>query len=95
MMSVDKRKGKGKKRANLIDPLDSVDSINGMNDTTVEPPEEIIACGLCGRRHGVKQCSMTDSSQNLAEYREMLMLHGDDEPWEERVCIIILIFEQS
>lgn len=43
-----------------------------------------VPCGLCGQNHaGV--CPVTDSSEYLAEYREMLILHADDEPWEERV----------
>ena len=44
-----------------------------------------IDCGLCGHRHGFGECLMVDRSENLAEYREMLILHADDEPWEERV----------
>lgn len=44
-----------------------------------------IDCGLCGDRHGSGECLMVDRSENLAEYREMLILHADDEPWEERV----------
>jgi hypothetical protein len=44
-----------------------------------------IACGLCGDRHGSGECLMVDRSENLAEYREMLILHADDEPWDERV----------
>ena len=44
-----------------------------------------IDCGLCGDRHGPGECLMVDRSENLAEYREMLILHADDEPWEERV----------
>ena len=47
--------------------------------------DDIVHCGLCGGRHGQEQCLMTDKSENLAEYREMLILHADDEPWEERV----------
>ncbi len=45
-------------------------------------------CGLCGKRHGDRlgECAMTDKSENLAEFREMLILHADDEPFEERVC---------
>lgn len=42
-------------------------------------------CGLCGQRHGPGACHMVESSANLAEYREMLILHADDEPWEDRV----------
>ena len=50
-----------------------------------------IDCGLCGDRHGPGQCLMVDRSENLAEYREMLILHADDEPWEERVRFYILL----
>jgi len=42
-------------------------------------------CGLCGQRHSAGDCSMVERSENLAEYREMLILHADDEPWESRV----------
>lgn len=44
-------------------------------------------CGLCETRHGegAGACRMTESSQNLVEYREILMLHADDEPFERRV----------
>lgn len=47
--------------------------------------QHTIDCGLCGDRHGPGECLMVDRSENLAEYREMLILHADDEPWEERV----------
>ena len=44
-------------------------------------------CGLCATRHadGPGNCFMTDRSEYLAEFREMLLLHADDEPWEQRV----------
>lgn len=42
-------------------------------------------CGLCGQRHHGGSCVMVARSENLAEYREMLIFHADDEPWEERV----------
>lgn len=42
-------------------------------------------CGLCRNEHGPGECPMVERSENLAEYREMLILHADDEPWEERV----------
>ncbi|KAG5353235.1 hypothetical protein C0989_009198 [Termitomyces sp. Mn162] len=47
-------------------------------------------CGLCGTRHGdgPGECVMTEKSENLAEFREMLMLHADDEPWEQRTAAI-------
>jgi chromodomain-helicase-DNA-binding protein 4 len=45
-------------------------------------------CGLCDARHGnrIGDCPMTDRSENLAEFREMLILHAEDEPLEQRVC---------
>ena len=42
-------------------------------------------CGLCGYNHGPGACNMMGSSSNLMEFREMLMNHTDDEPWEDRV----------
>jgi hypothetical protein len=42
-------------------------------------------CGLCGERHEIGHCFMTLKSENLKEYRELLILHTDDESWEERV----------
>jgi chromodomain-helicase-DNA-binding protein 4 len=44
-------------------------------------------CGLCAKRHGdgPGECVMTERSEHLAEFREMLLLHADDEPWKERV----------
>ncbi|KAF8913030.1 SNF2 family N-terminal domain-containing protein, partial [Gymnopilus junonius] len=53
----------------------------------------LIDCGLCGQRHGPGQCQMIDRSENLAEYREMLILHADDEPWEERSAAVKAIDE--
>jgi chromodomain-helicase-DNA-binding protein 4 len=43
-------------------------------------------CGLCGSAHS-GPCYMTDSSENLAEYRRMLMFDAVDEPLEERVWL--------
>ncbi|KAG6890733.1 hypothetical protein C0992_013116 [Termitomyces sp. T32_za158] len=47
-------------------------------------------CGLCGRMHGdgPGECMMTEKSENLAEFREMLMSHAEDEPWEHRTAAI-------
>ncbi|RDB29203.1 Chromatin remodeling factor mit1 [Hypsizygus marmoreus] len=47
-------------------------------------------CGLCARKHGdgPGECVMMDRSENLAEYREMLLLHADDEPWDQRCAAI-------
>ena len=59
------------------------------------PPQPAVAvapvCGLCGETHGdgFGECSMTDKSENLAEYRELLILHADDEDWETRVSFTI------
>ncbi|KAF8973574.1 hypothetical protein BDZ97DRAFT_1690769 [Flammula alnicola] len=64
-------KGKSKQYS----PLDSIQNIE---------QQDILDCGLCGQRHGPGECPMIERSENLAEYREMLILHADDEPWEER-----------
>lgn len=69
VMKIDPSRQKGKSKP--YDPLDSI------HDT----PE----CGLCRNKHGPGECPMVERSENLAEYREMLILHADDEPWEERV----------
>lgn len=45
-------------------------------------------CGLCEQQHGPGACPMVERSEHLAEYREMLILHADDESWEERVSFI-------
>ncbi|KAG6854234.1 hypothetical protein C0991_009252 [Blastosporella zonata] len=55
--------------------------------TPVQPPV-VQPCGLCGRGHGPGECVMIEKSENLAEYREMLLLHAEDEPWEERTAAI-------
>lgn len=49
-------------------------------------------CGLCGRTHHSGECVMVERSEDLAEYRRMLIFHADDEPWEERVGSWILLF---
>lgn len=43
------------------------------------------SCGLCGSSHPEQSCPMTDSSSNLAEYRRLLFLNANDEPFETRV----------
>lgn len=48
-------------------------------------------CGLCGNSHGPGVCDMMGSSSNLMEYREILLNHADDEPWEYRVRIYFYI----
>ena len=44
-------------------------------------------CGLCHSTHGPGGCLMTQTSENLVEYRRMLVTHADDEPWDDRVSI--------
>ncbi|KAF5323433.1 hypothetical protein D9611_005738 [Ephemerocybe angulata] len=66
---------------------------NGVNVRIVPQAGPTLNCGLCGSNHGVKQCLMTDNSNNLAEYRLMLIMHADDEPWEERNAAIRAIDE--
>ncbi|KAI0361386.1 hypothetical protein OH77DRAFT_1417635 [Trametes cingulata] len=50
-------------------------------------------CGLCGKIHQPGQCSMTESPENLAQYRLMLMQHAGDETIEERRAAIRVIDE--
>lgn len=57
-------------------------------------------CGLCGNYHGDQPCAMTESSENLAQYRLMLLVHAGDEPLEDRVrgsayCNFTLSFTSS
>lgn len=46
-------------------------------------------CGLCATTHaeGPGECFMTDRSENLAEFRKMLLTHSDYEPVEQRVVL--------
>lgn len=50
-------------------------------------------CTLCGLRHGDRlgECMMTEKSEHLAEFREMLILHPEDEPLEKRVRVTIYL----
>ncbi|KAG7099004.1 hypothetical protein E1B28_000889 [Marasmius oreades] len=67
----------------------SLPAASGVNGSTLDQ-----ICGLCGQSHATDgYCAMTDSSQNLAEFREMLILHADDEPYEQRVAAIRAIEE--
>ncbi|KAI9057725.1 hypothetical protein FKP32DRAFT_1597935 [Trametes sanguinea] len=50
-------------------------------------------CGLCGKIHQPGHCSMTESPENLAQYRLMLMQHAGDESIEERRAAIRVIDE--
>ncbi|KAJ4002497.1 SHREC complex subunit Mit1 [Lentinula boryana] len=66
---------KGKFNGTLMDPLPSMNA--GTN-----------ACGLCGQIHGPGNCPMTDASENLVEYRLMLITHTEDESYEERCAAV-------
>ncbi|KAJ6574934.1 hypothetical protein B0H19DRAFT_1371843 [Mycena capillaripes] len=52
-------------------------------------------CTLCGHRHGDRlgECMMTEKSEHLAEFREMLILHPEDEPLAKRLAAISAIDE--
>jgi len=50
-------------------------------------------CGLCDLEHAPGSCYMTESSENLAEYRRMLLIHAGDEPVEDRRAAIQVIDE--
>ncbi|KAJ7071197.1 SNF2 family N-terminal domain-containing protein [Mycena amicta] len=64
----------------------------GIQNTTpaAEPP-----CSLCGLRHPnqLGACLMTENSEHLAEFREMLILHPDDEPLDKRLAAVAAIDE--
>ncbi|KAF9479710.1 hypothetical protein BDN70DRAFT_878461 [Pholiota conissans] len=75
---VNAHKGKARMRHN---PLDFIQDLNGS------------VCGLCRTKHDPGDCPMAERSENLAEYREMLILHTDDEPWEERSYAVRVIDE--
>ncbi|KAF5388487.1 hypothetical protein D9757_004581 [Collybiopsis confluens] len=51
------------------------------------------ACGLCGQLHGSNNCPMTESSENLVEYREMLIMYTQDESYEHRCSAVNAIDE--
>ncbi|KAJ3843907.1 SHREC complex subunit Mit1 [Lentinula raphanica] len=50
-------------------------------------------CGLCGQLHGPGNCPMTEASENLVEYRRMLLMHAEDESYEERCLAVNAIDE--
>jgi len=56
---------------------------------THEEPLPTEYCTLCGKTHGVGlgQCEVTDNSENLAEFREMLLSNNGEETLEERVSV--------
>ncbi|KAL0580814.1 hypothetical protein V5O48_001190 [Marasmius crinis-equi] len=64
---------------------------NGAASRASEPKEP---CGLCGQYHtDDSDCVMTDKSENLAEFREMLITNAGDESWDERIAAIRAIEE--
>ncbi|KAI0094367.1 SNF2 family N-terminal domain-containing protein [Irpex rosettiformis] len=57
------------------------------------PVAEDLPCGLCGLYHSDRPCYMTESSENLAEYRNILMNHAGEESLEDRRAAIAVIDE--
>lgn len=80
LLAPDKSK-KGKSRATLATPF-PVNAASG-------------ACGLCGQSHGPGNCPMTEASENLVEYREMLIMHAGDETYEHRVSYSLHSLDNS
>jgi hypothetical protein len=68
-----------------LSPIHNQAGRNGLDDRQL--------CGLCGSKHGAGKCYMTESSDNLVEYRYLLLVHGDEEPFEDRVRIPLESFE--
>ncbi|KAJ3911523.1 P-loop containing nucleoside triphosphate hydrolase protein [Lentinula edodes] len=60
---------------------------------TLPAANEPSACGLCSQLHGPGNCPMTESSENLVEYREMLVMHVEDESYETRCAAVNSIDE--
>lgn len=52
------------------------------------PNQSAAVCGLCGLAHPEAACFMTESSENLAQYRNILLTHAGDESLEDRVRIL-------
>lgn len=82
------KKGHPKSKSNISPPF-----TNGVPLSPIQNQSEadILHCGLCGQKHGdcPGDCLMTDRSEVLAEFREMLIVNADDEPWERRVIMPI------
>lgn len=70
------------KRASPTAPLSPIHNRLSLGDT--DP-----SCGLCGLEHPNRPCFMTESSENLAEYRRILMAVDSGESIEERVRALI------
>lgn len=60
-------------------------------DLSRSPPKKAQAhvCGLCGTIHSDDACFMTESAENLAEFRNILLSHAGDETIEERVRTVL------
>ncbi|KAJ7706367.1 SNF2 family N-terminal domain-containing protein [Mycena rosella] len=73
-----------RKAADMNGPLSPIQNV-----ASLEP------CTLCGIRHGdrVGECMVIEKSEHLAEFREMLLLHPEDEPVERRLAAISAIDE--
>lgn len=76
--------------AGTIDP-----SIRSANGGSALAPPDVSPCGLCGQQHRAQACIMVKSSENLAEYRYMLIVHADDEPLEQRVCVHNVLWKRN
>jgi len=48
-------------------------------------------CGLCSSSHPRGRCHMTNSSEYLAEYRRLIIMHPGHEPIEQRVCPVTFL----
>uniref|UniRef100_A0A0W0FGI3 Putative SNF2 family DNA-dependent ATPase n=1 Tax=Moniliophthora roreri TaxID=221103 RepID=A0A0W0FGI3_MONRR len=77
--------------ANIPTPMNGL--VNGVHIPSVASVTQA-PCGLCGQVHDDSEgCMMLEKSENLAEFREMLIMHSEDEPWEQRVAAIRVIEE--
>ncbi|GJE85782.1 chromatin remodeling factor-like protein [Phanerochaete sordida] len=74
------------KRASPSAPLSPIH--NRLSLGEIDP-----TCGLCGLEHPNRPCFMTESSENLAEYRRILMTVDSGESLEERRAAIAVIDE--
>jgi chromodomain-helicase-DNA-binding protein 4 len=81
-------------RSYLIDPRPTGQGLYSLPNlaalTTVEgqlshDDNDVDYCGLCGMLHGDGVCPMTNKSENLAEFRRMLLSNVHEESIEDRV----------
>ena len=59
-------------------------------DLSAHPPEPAV-CAMCGNIHQ-GTCGMTERSENLVHYRRILFTEQTDEPFEERVRPLNIIY---